>query len=124
MNSRGDGANHVEDLEQHGLGDGVVELSDVERSAGAGGSLTRGRGGLGLSSGGGSSSSSGLRGSGSRGLSLGRGRRSGFRHCFDDCLFYKRGWARCCTGCCMGSSTYKMVEGVYVGFRAGQISYS
>jgi hypothetical protein len=48
--SRANGTNHVEDLEQHGLSDGVVEFTDIEGSTGTLGSgLTRGRGGGGLS---------------------------------------------------------------------------
>jgi hypothetical protein len=50
-NLRGDGTNHVEDLKQHGLGDSVVEFTDIEGSAGTSSSgLTSGsRGRLSLS---------------------------------------------------------------------------
>jgi hypothetical protein len=47
--SPGDGTNHVEDLEEHGLGDGVVELTNVETGARA--SLVGGWGSGGSSSG-------------------------------------------------------------------------
>lgn len=47
---RGDGTNHVENLKQHGLGDGVVEFTDIERGAGtSGGGLAGGGSRLSLS---------------------------------------------------------------------------
>jgi len=68
FNLRGDGTNHVEDLEQDSLGDGVVEFTNIERSSRSGSSgLTSGRGGLS-----GSLTGSGLT-TGGRGLgSIGR----------------------------------------------------
>jgi hypothetical protein len=77
---RGNGSNHVEDLKEHSLSDGVVQLSDIERStlATGGSSLTSGRGRL---SGSGSGSGGGPTGRlGSLGGSLGRG--SNVRHLF------------------------------------------
>ena len=79
----GNRADHVEDLKEHGLGDSVVELSDVERSTSSLGG-TGSRGGLGLSR----SRSAG--GSSGRGDGRGRGRSVGhFVFCF-----VIRGWAR------------------------------
>ena len=94
---RGDGTNHVEDLEQHGLGDGVVEFTDIEgstRSSSGGG--TSGRGGLSRSLTGSGLTTSG-RGLGGGGLSLGGG--SDVRHFCLVCVNF-RGWARF-NNCCL-----------------------
>lgn len=90
-NLRGNGTNHVEDLEQHGLGDGVVEFTDIEGStrSGSGGGASGG-GGLGRSLTG-SGLTTGGRGLGGGGLSLSG--RSNVRHfCVLSVNF--RGWAR------------------------------
>jgi len=113
---RGDGTNHVEDLEQHGLGDSVVEFTDIERGAGTSSG--------GLAGGGGRLSLSLVRSLRDRGRGhRGRGSFFDFRH-FWLYVWEFRGWARfillccCCCFVCssMGSSTYEEMSDQLRGF--------